>query len=106
MAQANWRPAEDEGNHNYDGTRVFGYTQWRKGWVKVSSELAQGRRALGTFIRDVVSSIGDAGSTRPGGNSTSSTRSLYVILLTNLKILVAVKPNWNTAKRVGGFGKR
>ncbi len=79
-----------EGNHNYDGPRVFGYTQWRKGWVKVSSELTQGRRALGTFIRDVVSSIGDAGSTRPGGNATSSTRRLYAILLTNLKILVVV----------------
>ncbi len=35
-------------------------------WVKVSSELAQGRRAWSASVRDVVNSIGDAGSTRPG----------------------------------------
>ncbi len=38
--------------------RVFGHARWRKDWVKVSSELAEDRR-------DVVNSIGDAGSTRP-----------------------------------------
>ncbi len=27
------------------GPRVFGHVRWRKGWVNVSSELAQGRRA-------------------------------------------------------------
>ncbi len=37
-----------------------------KGWVKVSSELAQDRRAWSAFVRDVVNAIGDAGSTRPG----------------------------------------
>ncbi len=35
-------------------------------WVKASSELMQEHRALSASIRDVVSSIGDAGSTRPG----------------------------------------
>ncbi len=35
-------------------------------WVKVSSELAQDRRACSSSVRDVVHSIGDAGSTRPG----------------------------------------
>ncbi len=35
-------------------------------WVKVSSKLAQDRRARSVCVRDVVSSIGDAGSTRPG----------------------------------------
>ncbi len=35
-------------------------------WVKVSSELAQDRRAWNASVRDVVNAIGDAGSTRPG----------------------------------------
>ncbi len=35
-------------------------------WVKVSSELAQDRRAWSASVRDVVNAIGDAGSTRPG----------------------------------------
>ncbi len=48
------------------GLRVFGYARWRKDWVKVSSELAQDRRAWSASIRDVGNSIGDAGSTRPG----------------------------------------
>ncbi len=34
--------------------------------MKVSSELAQDRRAWSASVRDVVNSIGDAGSTRPG----------------------------------------
>ncbi len=38
--------------------RFFGYTRWRKDWVKVSSELAQ-------HCREVVNSIGHVGSTRP-----------------------------------------
>ncbi len=46
--------------------RVFGHARWRKDWVKVSSELVQDRRAWSASIRDVVNSIGDAGSTRPG----------------------------------------
>ncbi len=45
LEQANWRPAEDVGNHDQDRPRVFGYARWRKDWVKVSSELAQDRRA-------------------------------------------------------------
>ncbi len=39
---------------------------WTKDWAKISSELAQDRRAWGAPVRDVVNSIGDAGSTRPG----------------------------------------
>ncbi len=38
----------------------------RKGWAKISSELAQDRRAWGASIRGVVSPLGDAGSTRQG----------------------------------------
>ncbi len=34
--------------------------------VKVSSELAQDCRAWSTSVRDLINSIGDAGSTRPG----------------------------------------
>ncbi len=48
------------------GPRVFGHARWRKDWVKVSSELAQDRRAWSSSVRDVVNAIGDAGSTRPG----------------------------------------
>ncbi len=48
------------------GPRVFGHARWRKDWVKFSSELAQDRRAWGASVRDVVNSISDAGSIRPG----------------------------------------
>ncbi len=48
------------------GKRIFGNARWRKDWVKVSSELAQDRRAWSASVRDVANSIGDAGSTRPG----------------------------------------
>ncbi len=48
------------------GPRVFSHARWRKDWVKVSSELAQDRRAWNASVRDVVNAIGDAGSTRPG----------------------------------------
>ncbi len=51
----------------FSGPQIFGfYARWRKDWVKVSSELTQGRRAWSASVRDVVNSIGDAGSTRPG----------------------------------------
>ncbi len=40
--------------------------------VKVSSKLAQDRRAWGTSISDVVSSIGDTGSTRPVSNRSEN----------------------------------
>ncbi len=43
--------------------------QWRKDLVKVSSELAQDRRARSVSVRDVVKVIGVAGSTRPKGKS-------------------------------------
>ncbi len=46
--------------------RVFGHARWRKDWVKVSSELTRERRAWGASVRDVVSSIGVAGSTHSG----------------------------------------
>ncbi len=48
------------------GPRVFGHARWRKDWVKVSSDLAQDRRAWSASVRDVVNAVGDAGSTRPG----------------------------------------
>ncbi len=48
------------------GPRVFGHARLRKDWVKVSSELAQDRRAWSASVRDVVNAVGDAGSTRPG----------------------------------------
>ncbi len=51
MAQANWRPAEDVYSHDLE---------------PLLSEYAQDRRAWGASVRDVVNSIGDAGSTRPG----------------------------------------
>ncbi len=38
--------------------------------MEVSNELAQDRRAWSATVRDVVNSIGDAGSTRPGGIPT------------------------------------
>ncbi len=57
------RPGEYE---SLSRTRDFGHALWAKDWVRVSSELAQDRRAWGASIRDVVSSVGGAGSTRPG----------------------------------------
>ncbi len=48
------------------GPRVFGHARWRMGWVKVSSDLAQERRTWSASVRDVVNSIDDTGSTRPG----------------------------------------
>ncbi len=48
------------------GRRVFGYARRRKDWVKVFGELAQDCRAWSASVCDVVNSIGDAGSTRPG----------------------------------------
>ncbi len=42
------------------GPLLFGYAQWRKDWVKVSSELSQDRRARSASVRGVVN------STHPG----------------------------------------
>ncbi len=42
------------------GPRVFGQARWRQDWVKVSSELAQDRRAWSASVRDVVNAIRDA----------------------------------------------
>ncbi len=55
------------------GPRVFGFARWRKDWVKVPSELAQGRLAWDASTRDVASSFGDAGLTRPRGDVDTST---------------------------------
>ncbi len=47
MAQASWRPAEDEGttikadHEALYGPWLISFAQWRKDWVKVSGELAQ-----------------------------------------------------------------
>ncbi len=38
------------------GPRVFGHARWRKDFVKVSSELAQDRRARSASVQDVVNS--------------------------------------------------
>ncbi len=46
--------------------RVFGHARWRKDLVIDSGEIAQDRRAWRASVRDVVNSIGYAGSTRPG----------------------------------------
>ncbi len=43
---------------------LSGRARWRKDWI--SSELAQDSRAWSAPVRDVVNSIGDTGSTRPG----------------------------------------
>ncbi len=36
------------------GPRVLGYARWKKDLVKMSSELAQGRRAWSASVGDVV----------------------------------------------------
>ncbi len=45
------------------GSRFFCYARWRNGWLKVSNELALDRRSWDAATRDLVNSIGDAGST-------------------------------------------
>ncbi len=42
-----WATAIKAGLGPLSGPRVFAYARWGKGWVKVSSELAQERRAWG-----------------------------------------------------------
>ncbi len=41
------------------GPRGFGYAQSRQDWVKITSEIAQGRLVWGASIRHVVTSIRD-----------------------------------------------
>ncbi len=55
--------------------RIFGHARWRKDWVKVSSDLAQDRRVWSASVRDVVNSIGAAGSNPPRENADPSTSS-------------------------------
>ncbi len=40
------------------GPRIFGHARWSKDWEKVSSELAQDRRAWSASVRYVVKAIG------------------------------------------------
>ncbi len=63
VAQANWRPAEDMGIHNQGISLRICYARWRNGWLKVSNELALDHRSWDADTRDLVNSIGDAGST-------------------------------------------
>ncbi len=49
------------------GQRVFGYAQWRKIGVKISSDLAHDWAAS---IRDAANSISDAGPTRSVTNTS------------------------------------
>ncbi len=60
-----WAIANKAVLESLSGPRVFGHARWRKDWLKVFSELAQDRRPWSASVRDVVSSICDAGSTRP-----------------------------------------
>ncbi len=48
------------------GPRVFSHARWRQDWVKVSSELAQDRRAWSASVRDVANASDEAFSTRTG----------------------------------------
>ncbi len=64
MAQANWRPAEDMGNHDQGGPGTPLRLRTMKKGLR-ESELALDRRACCASVRDVVNSIGDAGSARP-----------------------------------------
>ncbi len=49
-----WATTIKAGLKPLSGPRVFGHARWRKDWVKVSSELAQDRRAWSASVRDVV----------------------------------------------------
>ncbi len=55
------------------GARIYGHARWKKDWVKVSCELTQDWRAWSASIRDVIFSLGDAGSTRPRMNADANT---------------------------------
>ncbi len=58
--------------------------------MKVSRELAQGHRAWSMSVRDVVNSIGDAGSARPGWMPTSVKESLNPKFSSILPHLLAI----------------
>ncbi len=55
-----WAATTKAGLEPLSGPRVFGHARWRRDWVKVSSELAQDRRAWSVSVRDVVNFIGNA----------------------------------------------
>ncbi len=61
-----WANTMKAGLEPLSGPQVFGYARWRKDWIKVSSERAQDRRALGAPVSDLVNSIDDADATRSG----------------------------------------
>ncbi len=58
--------ADEVVNDTQGWPRIFGSGQLKNNWTKIVSECAQGCRARGSSIPDVVNSIGDAGSTRAG----------------------------------------
>ncbi len=60
--------------------------------MKVSSELAQDRRAWSASVRDVVSTIGDAGSTRSGGMPMQAQVNNQIVHGYLFTILVGVRP--------------
>ncbi len=64
--------------------RILDCEQWRKDWVKIYSDLAQGRPAWDASTRDVANSFGDAGSIRPGVNAAKS-KKLSTIIIHNRK---------------------
>ncbi len=45
-----WATMIKAGLESYSGPRVYGNARWRKDWVKVSSELAQDRRAWSASV--------------------------------------------------------
>ncbi len=75
MAQANWRPAEDD--QGRPGTPLCTASLRLRTIEEGLGELAQDRRAWNASVRDVVNSIGDAGSTHPGGMPTQVQVSKY-----------------------------
>ncbi len=73
-----WATTIKAGLKSISGPRVFGYARSGKDWVKVTRELAQGRRAWGAPIRDVVNSPGDAASLTGLGLANVSTALLLL----------------------------
>ncbi len=84
------------------GLRVFDHARWRKEWVKVSSELAQDRRAWGASVRGVVNLIGDAGSNNPAWISTQVQVYLKAFYSHSLKLSAEVHifPLWTVTYKI------
>ncbi len=82
------------------GPQVFGNARWGKDWVKVSSELAQDRRAWRASVRDVVNSIRDADSTRHGWMPTQAQVSTcvglhYLLLFGGTTLVYRLMYRWD-----------